>query len=61
MRIKLHWTVAFGEVPRDIRRLVLESEKETMAILKGTGIAVPEVYGPVFGKSPTHLLTSYSS
>lgn len=55
IRIKLHWTVAFGEVQQGIRQLVLESERETMILLKKSRLAVPEVYGPVFS---AYLLVS---
>lgn len=49
IRIKLHCVVAFGMIDPEVRRLTLESERETMMFLKMRGLKVPDVYGPVIG------------
>lgn len=43
-------TVAFGKVEEEVRKRVLESERETVMVLKRAGLGVPEVYGPVVGE-----------
>lgn len=51
IRIKLHCVVAFGMIAPEVRRLTLESERETMVALRAMGLAVPEVHSLVVGAS----------
>ena len=58
VRVKLHCVVAFGLIPAEVRKLALESERATMSFMRREGLPVPEVYGPVVGKSFSHILPS---
>lgn len=55
VRVKLHCVVAFGLIPAEVRKLALESERETMSFLRTKGLPVSDVYGPVVGESFHHI------
>lgn len=45
IRIRQHVTFGFGSIAPGVRMATMESEMETMRVLKVAGLAVPEVCG----------------
>ena len=50
IRIRQHYTFGFGIIAPEIRLMTMESEMETIRVLRGKGMPVPDVYGEPIGE-----------